>query len=65
MKNCAPAGNRSAEKKTPENIHIGNITRFIRPLTVSVVCARDPTSRPIPAKASAPRTLKYRFRYTP
>jgi hypothetical protein len=31
------AGKRSDEKKTPEQSHIGIITRFIKPLTVSVV----------------------------
>ena len=32
------------------------MTRFISPLTVSVVLARLATSRPIPANASAPTT---------
>ena len=49
-------GKRSDEKKTPEKIHIGNMTRFIKPLTVSVDVARLPTNKPIPANASAPRT---------
>lgn len=36
MNGCAASGNRSEAKKTPENNHIGSITRFINPLTVSV-----------------------------
>src|SRR5579884_57432 len=32
------AGNRSYEKNTPENTHIGIITRLISPLTVSIFC---------------------------
>ena len=54
MKGWAASGNRSDEKKTPEKSHIGSMTRFISPLTVSVVRARQATSRPIPANASAP-----------
>ena len=46
----------SVEKKTPENRYIGSMTRFMSPLTVSVVVARLATSRPIPAKARAPTT---------
>ena len=48
------SGNRSDEKKRPEKIHIGSMTRFINPLTVSVVPVRLAISRPIPAKARAP-----------
>ena len=46
----------SVAKKTPESRYIGSMTRFISPLTVSVVVARLATSRPIPAKARAPMT---------
>ena len=53
MNGCAAAGNRSAEKNTPEKSHIGSITRFIRPLTVSVVDARLAIRSPIPADARA------------
>ena len=56
MNGWMPAGNRSDEKKTPERSHIGSMTRFISPLTVSVVLARLATSRPMPAKARAPST---------
>jgi hypothetical protein len=38
----------------PEKIHIGSITRFIKPLTVSVFLARLAIKRPIPAKDRAP-----------
>ena len=54
MNGWAASGNRSDEKKTPEKSHIGSMTRFISPLTVSVVVARQATSRPMPAKARAP-----------
>ena len=54
MNGWTASGNRSAEKKRPEKIHIGSMTRFIRPLTVSVVWARLAISRPIPANARAP-----------
>ena len=56
MNGWTASGNRSAEKKTPEKSHIGSMTRFIRPLTVSVVVARLAISRPMPAKARAPTT---------
>ena len=56
MNGWAASGNRSEEKKTPEKSHIGSMTRFISPLTVSVVLARQATSRPIPANARAPST---------
>ncbi len=54
MNGWAASGNRSDEKKTPENSHIGSMTRFMSPLTVSVVVARQATRRPIPANARAP-----------
>ena len=44
----------SVAKKTPESRYIGSMTRFMSPLTVSVLVARLATSRPIPAKARAP-----------
>ena len=50
MNGWTAAGNRSDEKKTPEKSHIGSMTRFIRPLTVSVVLARLATSRPMPGE---------------
>src|ERR1700737_3230632 len=40
IKGCSIAGNRCEEKKTPEKIHIGSITRFISPLTLSSFWAR-------------------------
>src|ERR1700741_1300031 len=42
------AGKRLAEKKTPERIHIGSMTTFMRPGTPSVVGARHATSKPRP-----------------
>ncbi len=45
MNGWAAAGNRSDEKKTPEKSHIGSMTRFMSPLTVSVVLARQATSK--------------------
>src|ERR1035437_11121778 len=50
------AGKREAEKKTPERIHIGSITRFINPEAASIVLARDDTRRPRAEKASEVRT---------
>ena len=38
----------------PESIHIGSITRFIRPETASIVLARLATSRPMPENISRP-----------
>src|SRR3974377_571399 len=46
----------SVAKKTPESKYIGSMTRFMSPLTVSVVVARLATSSPMPAKARAPIT---------
>ena len=48
------AGNFSYEKKTPEKIHIGIMTRLMRPETLSIFCARQAVSRPTPPKATAP-----------
>ena len=48
-------GKRSTEKKTPDPTNIGIITRFMRPLTVSILWARQATAMPRPAKQSAPR----------
>ena len=48
-------GEPVGREEDPGTNHIGNMTRFMSPLTVSVVVARDPTRRPIPAKASAPK----------
>ena len=56
MNGWAESGNRSDEKKTPEKSHCGSMTRFISPLTASVVVVRQATSRPMPAKARAPTT---------
>ena len=46
----------SVAKKTPESKYIGSMTRFMSPLTVSVVVARLATRSPMPAKARAPST---------
>src|SRR5665213_3180351 len=45
------AGNRDAEKKTPDKIHMGNMTRFINPDAASMVRAREEMSRPKAEKA--------------
>ena len=37
MNGWSASGNRDAEKKTPEKIHIGSMTRFINPDTPSTV----------------------------
>ena len=50
MNGCAASGKRSDEKKMPESIHIGSITRFIRPETASIVLARLATNSPSPEK---------------
>src|SRR5215471_7995106 len=47
-------GKRSYEKKTPEKIHIGIMTRLMRPLTLSIFCARLAVSSPTPPKVSDP-----------
>src|ERR1700733_12097788 len=46
------AGKRVAEKKIPERIHMGSMTRFISPETASMVWARDETRRQRVEKAS-------------
>ena len=48
------AGKRSVEKKMPEKIHIGTITRFMSPDTPSMVLGRAAVSSPRPLKARAP-----------
>src|SRR5579862_3500157 len=40
------AGKRDAEKKTPDRIHIGSMTRFINPDAASIVFAREATNKP-------------------
>ena len=55
MTGCTASGNRSDEKKMPEKIHIGTITRFIRPETASIVFARLATSRPMPGEHHRPQ----------
>src|SRR5271155_5703823 len=54
MKGWAIAGNLWYEKNTPEKIHIGIMTRLIRPETLSIFCARQAVSRPTPPKVTAP-----------
>src|SRR5215208_2816682 len=49
------SGNREAEKKTPEKIHIGSMARFISPEAPSIVWAREAISNPREAKASEDR----------
>ena len=57
MNGCIAAGKRSEEKKRPPKIHIGSITRFIRPLTVSVVWARAGDQEPDPREGQSPDDL--------
>src|ERR1700734_3943868 len=40
------AGKRVAEKKTPDKIHMGSMTRFISPEAASIVFAREATRSP-------------------
>ena len=47
----------SDEKKMPDSIHIGSMTRFIRPETASRVLARLATSSPRPENVTAPNTI--------
>src|SRR6185503_18924310 len=47
------AGKRSAEKKTPEKIHMGSMTKFIRPDAPSIVLTRDAMSSPTALNESA------------
>ena len=47
---------RCAEKNTPERIHIGIITVFIRPDAASMVWAREAISNPRALNASDPKT---------
>src|SRR5436309_2405433 len=54
---CIASGKRAYEKKVPDRIHIGSITRFISPETASMVRARLATSMPSPANARAPSTV--------
>src|SRR5215213_6015411 len=49
---CTTAGNRCAEKNTPDRIHIGTCTRLTRPETASIVRGRAASSRPIALNAS-------------
>ena len=54
MNGCTKVGKRSFEKITPEKIHLGIITRFIRPLALSIFCARLAVSKPSPPNEIAP-----------
>jgi hypothetical protein len=52
------AGKRDAEKKTPDKIHMGSMTRFMRPEVASMVRAREETSRPSAEKESEASTQR-------
>ena len=54
MAGCTTRGKRLDEKNTPENTIIGSVTRLMRPLAVSLFCARDAQSRPRPANDQEP-----------
>ena len=56
MNGCSAAGNRLAEKNTPEKTHMGIMMKFISPETASMVRARLATSSPSALKASAVAT---------
>src|ERR1039458_960257 len=43
---CTTAGKRVAEKNTPDNIHIGSMTRFMSPEAASMDLAREDTNSP-------------------
>ncbi len=53
-------GSAWRRRRRPERTNIGIITRLMRPLTVWLFRAREPTSSPSPAKASAPSTAMQR-----
>ena len=53
---CITLGNRCAEKKTPEPIHMGNMTAFISPDAASMVCARAAINNPMEQKHNELRT---------
>ena len=55
MTGCIAAGNFCDEKNTPEAIHIGIITTFIRPEAASMVRAREASSSPKALKESEAR----------
>src|ERR1035441_8604144 len=56
MNGWTTSGNRWAEKKTPDTIHIGIITVFIRPEAASMVRARDAINNPRALKDNEPST---------
>src|SRR5829696_945463 len=56
IKGWSVSGKRDAEKKTPDKIHIGSITRFISPEAPSMVWAREDTSSPTDVNAREERT---------
>ena len=58
MNGCTTSGKRCAEKNTPERIHIGSWTRFIRPDTASIVRALDAISSPRALNDNDPSTQR-------
>ena len=56
MNGCTTLGKFADEKKTPENIHIGSMMKFIMPDTASVVRARDALRSPSPPNETAAST---------
>ena len=65
MNGCTIAGKRSYEKNTPENIHIGIITKLISPLTLSIFCARLAVSNPNRRTKPRPRSNQHDARNDP
>src|SRR5690348_16857334 len=56
MNGCSTCGKRSDEKNVPDNNHIGNMMKFIKPETPSIVVGRAAPSSPMPEKVKPPRT---------
>src|ERR1051326_4331879 len=54
MNGCRICGNRSDEKNVPDSNHIGNMMKFIKPDTPSIVVGRAATSNPIPENVKPP-----------
>src|ERR1019366_3227061 len=54
-------GERPYEKNTPEKIHMGIITRLMRPLTLSIFCAWLAVCCTTPPNDTAPNTATWRI----
>src|SRR6266478_3240651 len=56
MNGCIKPGNFCEEKNTPDAIHIGIITTFMRPEAASIVFAREESKSPKAQKENEPKT---------